>query len=89
MEPPDLHPPLTDPDMALLDAGTEIPLDLDDDAGKPKEIPMFTLAEIRLLIEAVDTLTIEYGDTPERIALLAHLRDERDRHIAEIESERI
>ena len=46
---------------------------------------MFTLAEIRLLIEALETMSWEYGERPEREALIERLRAERERRIAEIE----
>lgn len=50
---------------------------------------MFTLAELRLLIEAVGTLIAEYGESPERCGLLERLRAERDRLVAEIEGARL
>lgn len=40
---------------------------------------MFTLAEIRLLIEGLGTLIAEYGERPERVELLARLEAERER----------
>lgn len=49
---------------------------------------MFTLAEIRLLIEALETLMLEYGETPERVALLERLKAERESRRAEIEAYR-
>jgi hypothetical protein len=49
---------------------------------------MFTLAEIRVLIEALGTLCSEYGETPERAELLARLVAERVRRVAEIEASR-
>lgn len=49
---------------------------------------MFTLAEIRLLIEALGTLMAEYGERPEPLALMERLRAMREERIAEIESAR-
>lgn len=49
---------------------------------------MFTLAELKLLIEAVGTLTMEYGERPERVAMEEKLRAMRDARIAEIEEAR-
>lgn len=46
---------------------------------------MLTLAEIKLLIEAVATLMAEYGETPERVALEEKLREHRKVLLAEIE----
>jgi hypothetical protein len=46
---------------------------------------MFTLAEIRILIEGLGTLIAEYGERPEHAELLARLLAERARRIAEIE----
>jgi hypothetical protein len=50
---------------------------------------MFTLKEIRLLMEGIDTLISEYGQTPERLALFDKLRTERDSRLAEIEEYRM
>ena len=49
---------------------------------------MFTLAEIRILIEGLGTLSAEYGETPELRELLDRLYAERERRIAEIEAAR-
>lgn len=49
---------------------------------------MFTLKEIRLLLEAVETLVMEYGETPERRDMVERLRAERDRRVAEIDAGR-
>lgn len=49
---------------------------------------MFTLAEIRLLIEGLGTLIAEYGERPDRTELLDRLTAERDRRLAEIEAAR-
>lgn len=51
---------------------------------------MLTLAELRILISAVDGMCMEYGREPsaEESALLAKLRAERDSRLAEIESYR-
>lgn len=50
---------------------------------------MFTLAEVRLMIEAIGTLMAEYGETPDRLALDARLRIECDRRVAEIADARL
>jgi hypothetical protein len=47
---------------------------------------MFTLAELELLIEGLGTLISEYGDRPERVALLERLVAERARRREEIEA---
>jgi hypothetical protein len=47
---------------------------------------MFTLAELRLLIEGLETLMLEYGESPERVALRERLRAELARLRAELES---
>ena len=49
---------------------------------------MFTLGEIRILIGALETLELEYGERPERTALLDRLYEGRDRLAAEIEAAR-
>jgi hypothetical protein len=40
---------------------------------------MFTLAEVRLLVEALGTQMAEYGETAGRVELYDRLRAERDR----------
>jgi hypothetical protein len=46
-----------------------------------------SMAEIRILIEAVGTLDAEYGLDAVGAALLARLREVRDRRAAEIHAE--
>jgi hypothetical protein len=50
-----------------------------------KERDVFTIAELDILIEGVGTLIAEYGDRPERVALLARLEAERAMRRAEAE----
>lgn len=49
---------------------------------------MFTLEELNELISAVETMSLEYRETPERVALVAKLRGMRDAMKAEIERHR-
>jgi hypothetical protein len=44
---------------------------------------MFTMAELRLLIEGLATVSAEYGERPERAALEARLREALERLRAE------
>ena len=46
---------------------------------------MLTISELKILISALGDLDVEYGERPERSALLAKLREARDRLIAEAE----
>ena len=46
---------------------------------------MFTLAEIELMITALETLMLEYGERAEGVELRERLRAERARRVAEIE----
>jgi hypothetical protein len=46
---------------------------------------MYTFSELSVLIEAVGTLIDEYGESPDRVALLERLRADRDRLRADIE----
>lgn len=54
-----------------------------------RETDMFTLPDLRILIEGLGTLMAEYGETPERLELQGRLYDERDRRIAELEQFRL
>lgn len=49
---------------------------------------MFTLAEIRLLIEGLETLELEYGSRPELAALIERLKEDRASLVAEVEAAR-
>lgn len=49
---------------------------------------LVTLAEVKILIEAVGALEMEHGERPERSALLAKLEEYRAALRAEIESAR-
>jgi hypothetical protein len=78
------HPPQRTPRRRALTVGLDF-LTSPAVNAKPhneRTDDMFTLAELRLLIEALDTLDAEYGRA-DAVALAERLRAERDRLSAE------